>query len=1590
MRSRTHVLAVTPASSAAGTRNRASSVTPTDSFSNAPKIADAQAKNFPISAAPTPVSAVVRPLHRISNISVAPPLPTGVQAKLTVSQPDDKYELEADRVADAVMRMPEPAAVARPEDDEDKPKANIQTKSISGGITPLVYRQSAPGDAEAEGRENDTDQEEEVQAKALVRRQPVHYEEQKLGPINETETAHVKRTQTKKPSVSTALQDQIHTVRGGSQALPDAARTYFEPRFGHDFSHVRIHSDGNAANLAKGVNAQAFTRGQDIFFGAGRYQPHSDPGRKLIAHELVHTIQQGHANLLPSDGISVLRQTEPSWGRARVGRGQSESGRAPLALSSISGAQRQVLRKVEASGGAVSDVEFSEVGDTQEALIEWILAHMRRDPIDQSGKLSERLATLAPEAQQSVMAKVRARRSTQNLLLFTGKSNEEAPKIPEAGRFLGERLPSPEEGPVLGGGSPRTSDVAHAGAASPEEAAVPVHEADAASVESLPKKRLLRQAEEISAGGIAPDKSEQTKPSEAAVSSDPEALGALKSKTGVPVNGSGAMAPAAITAKDPDGILNQLADVAPSNAFSAFAQAEGASVTALEKQRDDLQETLPEFPAPTGLPEAKAEVSTKQPSKPRVAPPDKLKGEKTGREGNLYSTKAPEAPPLRPVPTILAGGADKVAPEANSLLARSASNALESVSMDTTQITLDAGPRPSVDLTGEGDPRQMGAFRGQSDIEITNGKAEASKEIHRDHGENGILPAPTGKTLKASKPLSASLPPKAVPGKLPALVPEIAQGIDVSLGPTLRQRVVEKRDEYATGKSQFDTDVSDTRANADEDVANLKDEARDNQLAKRINTKAEVQGHKRAWQEDLDKIDKDYREKAENATIAEGGKISDEKRKAEGKADAHLADAEKQAIAKKREAERDEQKEKQKAKKESGGFWGWVKDKASALIDALKKAVNFIYDNLRKAVKGIFELAKKLVQGVIELARSVIVGLIKGFGALLKGLVKVVFAAFPEIAAKINGKIDAAVNKAVKVVNTIADGLKKAVAAVLDFLANTLDKLLGLVQSLYNAAFTVIGMLIRGEFAELMERIGNLVDAAKQMPSHLEGSVWEQLLGVDISKPMPGEEGYVAPEAGAEATSEQSDVSGDVSGLSDADVAAEPVLSEEADPELSAELLLAEGSEPVLGERTGEQYSLAAILADFAPSASAVARSMPEAPVVTSAPARTRSERAALVWQQLKIFMGKWLADNWGKLLLAIIGALVGIIALTIFTGGAILAALPIIMKIVTAVFIGIAIMKALGYLETYLSDGWAKKIWSAAKALGNALAVGIVELAMALGFRVVGAAVKGTAKAVAGVTRVAARGIATGARAAASGLKKLLKSGAALVSKGGSILIRRGKLIFNGLKRGFLKGIKKAKDLVDRLFSKFSIRRIVAIRRGNIVYIYGETNPRFLIATIKGVEFELNRRGSVKTSKARLEKQFPTSKVTKIRADAPHAAKGNPKLGSDPSSPQFGTHTVSKHGPGATQTETLKKLAQMEKVPQGQFRSADDILKAEKLTPIKRGTHIVEVAGDVILPNGKVVSTRYTVVVRLADGSVKTAFPARARDIALFVGRNI
>ena len=85
----------------------------------------------------------------------------------------------------------------------------------------------------------------------------------------------------------------VHDVLNSSgQPLDAGTRAFMEPRFGHDFSLVRVHTDARAAESARSVNALAYTVGRNVVFGTGQYTPGTSEGRRLMAHELTHVVQQ--------------------------------------------------------------------------------------------------------------------------------------------------------------------------------------------------------------------------------------------------------------------------------------------------------------------------------------------------------------------------------------------------------------------------------------------------------------------------------------------------------------------------------------------------------------------------------------------------------------------------------------------------------------------------------------------------------------------------------------------------------------------------------------------------------------------------------------------------------------------------------------------------------------------------------------------------------------------------------------------------------------------------------------------------------------------------------------------------------------------------------------------------------------------------------------------------------------------------------------------------------------------------------------------------------------------------------------------------
>jgi hypothetical protein len=113
-------------------------------------------------------------------------------------------------------------------------------------------------------------------------------------------------------NASESVGSYLSTANGSGQPLSPVLRAYFEPRFGRDFSDVRIHTNHRAADSARSIDANAYTMGTNIVFGRGQHAPNTTTGRRLLAHELAHVVQQTSGGQGSHDDHRVQRSCGPA------------------------------------------------------------------------------------------------------------------------------------------------------------------------------------------------------------------------------------------------------------------------------------------------------------------------------------------------------------------------------------------------------------------------------------------------------------------------------------------------------------------------------------------------------------------------------------------------------------------------------------------------------------------------------------------------------------------------------------------------------------------------------------------------------------------------------------------------------------------------------------------------------------------------------------------------------------------------------------------------------------------------------------------------------------------------------------------------------------------------------------------------------------------------------------------------------------------------------------------------------------------------------------------------------------------------------
>jgi hypothetical protein len=261
----------------------------------------------------------------------------GIQAKLTVGQPGDRFEQQANRVADKVvnghnlainrksngqgtqlheedgvhlqeeeeeLQMQEGEEEVQMQKEEEEP---IQMQEEEELVQPREEEEEVQTQEEEEEQVQQQEEEEEPiqmqEEEELVQPQEeeeVQTQEEEEEPIQMQEEDELQmKSGNGKPRMSDDLSQQISSAAGRGSSLPASTQSEMSDSIGYDFSDVKVHTGPESVQMNKAMGAQAFTHGNDVFFNSGKFNPESTNGKHLLAHELTHVVQQGKGRVAP-------------------------------------------------------------------------------------------------------------------------------------------------------------------------------------------------------------------------------------------------------------------------------------------------------------------------------------------------------------------------------------------------------------------------------------------------------------------------------------------------------------------------------------------------------------------------------------------------------------------------------------------------------------------------------------------------------------------------------------------------------------------------------------------------------------------------------------------------------------------------------------------------------------------------------------------------------------------------------------------------------------------------------------------------------------------------------------------------------------------------------------------------------------------------------------------------------------------------------------------------------------------------------------------------------------------------------------------
>lgn len=913
---------------------------------------------------------------------------------------------------------------------------------------------------------------------------------------------------------------------------------------------------------------------------------------------------------------------------------------------------------------------------------------------------------------------------------------------------------------------------------------------------------------------------------------------------------------------NPNASLEDLSNTPATQLVSDFNAVQNNSAALLNSQTEKAKGGLPKVNAKIGSAFSGSKAKGKAGKDKTVAKSSKKTVKSVAQKPKSKETSFPQSAPLKKVNYSFSSGSAK-----NGNFEKQAHNQLRGIDFNTSSIPTKMQQSSNLDLSGEADTEHLLIEQNDVAQDMSIKKDQAAKDIHKDYGENSIIKKPNDETLKSSRKITSKAVKKQPIDALKLDGIDEAS-INAQFEPIIQSKIGAETEKYHTAELEHDQKVLEHEKSSENQINEEKNKSQEKQLKSVKDAQADVNQSRTEWQNELNKTETDFAKKSSNQAKTTLGNIKTEKSRGEKEAQGHIDYANKEALKKKEVADKDAKAKKAEEEKKSGGFFGWLADKATQFINALKDALNYIFDKLREAVKVLFKAAKKLVLAALEIARKAIVGFIKGFASLLKGFLDIALAAFPGIRDRLKAKIDKYVAVAEKFVNETFEVFKKAVVAVIDFLAEVVDTLIGALQDFYNLILDAVNFIVSG-IIKIMEGLYNLTSSAMVMPDNFMGQISEEFLGMDVTRPLPFEKTAMtgAGSSNSESGSEYSDLLSRNS-YNENDFHVDPVTN---DMELSPELLSqlqdsngeinfgansntldmfkqsAAGSQETEGETPTDEkqdvpddpYAQADWFIDYQNNQSPPSTDTGSASGKQAATESSIPEEMKLVgpWTPLvrmyylKEQMWAGIKKNWAENKWKYIGIgaaiVLGITALAILTAGAIFALIPPALEIFAAIMMAQAVAKASGFFKTFMTDGWLGKTATAGKALARAIGIILVELIFILLF---------DSAALFKVLKTAAKGGVKGVvNLAKAGAKSTLKAGKnAFVATGKGFVKQAGKAKFfvQGIGKGIAKGAKNLDELGENLAKRFKFKGFKIVVKGFKFYLYGSINPWVLLAS--------------------------------------------------------------------------------------------------------------------------------------------------------------